>query len=61
MGEKRKSNFEKFWQHEDYRIYVLLQMSLYLAGHGTASKTAEILHVNIRDIWDCAKRLDKLY
>lgn len=59
--KKEQSNFEEFWQQEDYRTYVLIQMSLYLRGIQSASKTAEILHVDIRDIWECGKKLDRLY
>lgn len=56
-----EGNFKEHWKHEDYRSYVLIQMSLYISGIQTASKTAEILHVNIRDIWGLGKKLDTLY
>ena len=55
------SNFEEFWEHEDYRVYVLAQMQLYYQGLHTASKTADILNVSIQDVWKLAKKLDELY
>ncbi len=49
------------WKNEDYRVYVIQQMALYYAGMQSASKTAEILHITIQDVWELAKKLDELF
>lgn len=61
FAEERESNLKEFWKHEDYRVYVIQQMVLYYAGMHTASRTAEILRIDIRDVWNLAKKLDNLY
>lgn len=60
-SKSKKSNFEKFWGDPQYRVYTLQQMILYYSGAHTASKTAEILHVAIQDVWELAHKLDELY
>ena len=42
----------KYWDDEDYRGYVMVQMGLCYCGVHTKSKTAEILNVNLEDILD---------
>lgn len=59
--DTKKRNFEEFWEHEDYRVYVMQQFTLYYAGMHTAGKTAEILNVSIQDVWKLGKKIDKLF
>lgn len=49
------------WKEESYRVYVIQQLALYYAGMQSASKTADILHITIQDVWELAKKLDNLF